>query len=323
MEQLKPIMPKLPDIGGAWRAWKKKQIKQFPQNNLRASSIGHPCDRYHYHAIHDWREKELHDPIRQSIFDEGKLHEKDIINTMIELGFGVVETQRAFQMNKPLITGSIDGMFLWEGHRFPFDAKSSSPYIYDEVESAEDMLFSKKHWLRKYPAQLQMYLLMSNEPVGCFILKNKVTGALKPIWMQIDYDYCEQLLKRAERVYAALAKETPPERAADFDLCMDCEFRHLCLPDLKAGPGVTEVGDQELAALIDRRAQLEPIKKEYDQIDKDVKKIVTSSGQGDKICGDWLIRVKEQTRASYTVEESSYFRTSFVNLNAAPKAVEE
>lgn len=315
----KSLPNNLPDIAGAWRSYKEKRIRQNPQNNLRASSIGNPCDRFHYHSIKDWRQRELHDAIRQSIFDEGSLHEGDVMRQLREIGFQIVEQQRTFQMDKPLITGSIDGILLWEGQRFPFDVKSISPHEYDKINSAEDMLNSPKIWHRQYPAQLQIYLLMAEQEIGCFIMKNKLTGEIKPIWMQMDYAYTEQLLKRAERVYTALKNESPPGRINDFDACSKCSFQHICLPDLKMGPGVQVIDDVELFGLLERREVLQPAAKEFNQIDEQVKEAVTAGGAGERVCGDFFIKVKEYertTKVALTWEEKkdTYFRTQILKI---------
>lgn len=309
----------LPDIAGAWLTFKEKRIKQHPQNNLRASSIGHPCDRFHYYSIHDWKEKPLHDARLQSIFDEGYLHEQDTIRQLGEMGFKIIEFQRAFQMDKPLITGSIDGILVWENRRIPFDVKSMKDTLFNEIESAEDLMFSKKHWHRQYPAQLQMYLLLTGEEIGCFILKNKSTGEIKPIWMHLDYEYAEQLLKRAERVYQALAKEEPGQRINDFDVCTDCPFKAICLPDIKAGPGVQLIEDMEFSGLLDRRAQLEPQAREFKEVDDEVKEQAKARGIGDLVCGDWMLRVtehkrKEKVAITWEDKESSFMKVKFVKL---------
>lgn len=313
------VLPDLPDIEGAWKALKSKRIKQFPQNNLRASSMGNSCDRYHYHSIHDWKEKVLHDEVLQSIFDEGNLHETDVMRELVEMGFQVVEQQRGFQLDKPLITGHIDGILRWKGHDFPFDVKSIAPYDFNKIESIEDLLYSKKAHQRNYPAQLQLYLLMTGNPVGCLIFKNKLTGELKAIWSQIDYDYCEQILKRAERVYAALAKNEPPARINDFDACQKCSFAHICLPDLKAGEGVQAIDDIELQALLERREALVDAAKEYKTVDEDVKELVTRGGAGEKVCGQYFIRVTEHERTTkvpetWHEEVSKYLRTQIKKI---------
>jgi len=311
--------PDLPDIHAKWIELKTKRIKQFPQNNLRASSAGHPCDRFHYHAIHDWREKELHDPILQSIFDEGKLHERDLMQTLSDLGFEVVEQQRSFQIEKPLITGSIDGIMRHEGNDYPFDAKSISPHDFDAVTAIEDLLYSKKIYQRNYPAQMQLYLLMTGNELGFLLFKNKVTGEPKQVWCQIDYDYCEKILKRAERVYLALKSETPPTRIEDLDACMKCNFRHVCLPDIQFGPGVIPIDDKELEDLLTRRFSLEGAAKGFKFLDETIKEAVTQGGVGEKICGDYLIRVTEHERTTkepitWNEKITKYFRTQFLKL---------
>lgn len=314
-----PISIGVPDIVGAWKAYKEKKIKAFPQNNLRASSIGHPCDRYHYHSIHDWKEKALHDAVTQSIFDEGNLHEEDAILELKSMGFQIVEQQRSFQMDKPLITGHIDGILRWQDQDFCFDVKSTSPYVFEKMNSAEDMLFSKRFYHRMYPAQLQIYLLMGGHEVGLFIFKNKLTGELKPIWMQIDYDYSEQILKRAERVYKALREEKPPERVNDFDVCKQCPFKHICLPDMKSGLGVQAIDDMELAAMLDRRDSLESLSKDFKEIDEEIKDLVKQHGPGEKICGNFLIKTEKRDTTkkipiTYTEEKSSYLVTKIIKL---------
>lgn len=323
-----PIKANLPDIAGAWRAYKEKKIQVFPQNTLRASSIGHPCDRYHYHSIHDWKEKALHDAVTQSIFDEGNLHEDNAIAELKNMGFQIIEPQRSFQLDKPLITGHIDGMLRWEGQDFCFDVKSTSPYVFEKMNSAEDMLFSKRYYHRMYPGQLQIYLLMAGLEVGVFIFKNKLTGEFKPIWMQIDYDFAEQILKRAERVYAALKKESPPERINDFDICKECPFKQICLPDLKSGPGVQALDDMELAAMLDRREALAALAKEFESLDGYIKGVVKPMGEGERICGDFVLKTKQYSRTdkvpiTYTEEKVPYYVTKIVKLNSKMPTLSE
>ncbi len=319
----KIISPKwpefLPDFDGAWLESKRKRVKQFPQNNLRASSLGHPCDRHHYHSIKDWRMRELHDEILQSIFDEGNLHETSVLQQLIEMGFEVVEQQRAFQMDKPLITGHIDAIVNYKGHSFPIDVKSIAPYDFDAINCIEDLLYSRKPHQRNYPAQLQLYLLMTGNEYGALIFKNKLTGQIKTVWCQIDYDYAEQVLKRAERVYAALAKNEPPERTQDMDLCEKCPFAHVCLPDLRLGKGVQLIDDDELEKLLAVREELAASAKNYGDVDKKIKEAVTAAGPGEKICGDFYIKVTEHTRTmkvplTWNEEESNYFRTQIKKL---------
>lgn len=309
-----PELPELPDIDGSWRNYMAKQASIIPQNNMRASSIGHPCDRYHWHSVKDWRARPLPDPVLQSIFNEGKFHETAVIQCLQNMGFEIVEQQRAFQIEKPLITGHVDGILRYKDNSFPFDVKTTNPYDFDKLTSAEDFLNSHKTYHRNYIAQLQLYLLMTNNPVGCLIMKNKLTGALRSVFMQIDYAFCENILKRAERVYAALAQNEPAARTENIDHCLQCPFRHLCLPDLAMSPGVQVIDDLELGGLLERRNQLKPMADEFKDTDETIKDFIKPHGAGERICGEWLIQTKEQTKKEYTVKESTFLVTKFARL---------
>ena len=312
-------MQNLPEIEKVWKEYKSKRIKQFPQNNLRASSVGNTCKRYHYMSIKNWREKPIHDYMLQSIFDEGNYHETLVIQELQNMGFEIMHQQRPIQIDKPLITGHIDGILRHNEIDYPFDVKTMSPWAFDSVNSAEDLMFSKKVYQRQYPAQLQLYLLMSGNEHGCFIMKNKVTGELKAIWMQIDYDYLEPILKRAEAVYEDLKNETPSDRCNDFDLCNNCDFRHICLPDIKNDPNVFVMDDMELAGMLDRREELKENRDEFEKIDKIIKGQAVIGGFGDKLCGDYMLKVQEFIRKTkvpidFTIKETPYFRTKIIKL---------
>jgi len=283
----------LPDIASAWAETKAKKVKAFPQNNLRASSVGHPCARLHYHSIVNWQDKTLHDYILQSIFDEGFLHEKDVVSQLGEMGFQVVEQQRSFQIDKPLITGHLDGMVVYGDERYPFDVKSMNGHDFDKLSSSDDFINSKRIYHRNYIAQLQLYLLMSGNEHGCLILKNKTTGEIKDVWLKLNFDFCESILKMAEKVYLAIKAGTPPERIDDYDVCKDCKFKHVCLPDLKIGTGTYVLEESEWLERLNRREELEAFRKEYDEIDAELSELRDRLGKGEFVCGSYLFAVKQ------------------------------
>jgi CRISPR/Cas system-associated exonuclease Cas4 (RecB family) len=287
---------KFPPIIEKWFEYKRSKIKQYPQNCLRASSIGHPCKRYHYHSIHDWKEKQLHDEVRQSIYDEGNFHEKVLISELHEMGFEVVEQQRSFQLEDPKITGHIDGILRYDNKDFPFDCKSINSNDYQKLDSLEDFLYSKKYYQANYVIQLLLYLLMSGNEYGCLILKNKITGEIKPIWAQIDYIKLDDVLKRAKEVYKALETNLPPDRIDNLDLCSKCDFRHICLPDMKFGDGVQVLDDAELLELLNRRELAKDSAEEFAEADELIKASVKTTGVGEKICGDFIIKVTSYTK---------------------------
>lgn len=317
LEKLEALPDELPPIEEKWRDYMRSQIKQFPQNNLRASSIGHVCDRYHYYSIKNWRDREIHDENLQSIFDEGKKHEVLVIQQLQNIGFEIIETQSAFQHDDPLITGHIDGILEWQGKKYPFDVKTTQSWTFNSLNSAEDFLYSDKIYHKNYVAQLQMYLLMTSNPIGCLIMKDKGTGAIKPVWMQIDYAFCENLLKRAERVYKNITAKEPGKRTENLDHCIKCDFKHLCLPEIKLSEGVKIIDDMELEGMIDRREQLSETKSEFDKLDKQIKKLVKPLGEGENICGKYLVRNKEYRRKRLVPSEEEYtmLTTKFLKID--------
>ena len=69
---------------------KADKITVYPVNNLRASNLGHPCERYLYLLIKYWDEQKPHDVGLQNIFDLGNALEEHTINNIKEAGFEVV-----------------------------------------------------------------------------------------------------------------------------------------------------------------------------------------------------------------------------------------
>ena len=96
-------------IQAAIRNEVENRIKVYPCNNLRASNIGHPCERYLYLLIRHWDEQEPHDYGLQNIFDLGNSIEDYTINKLKAAGLEVITpTQRSWKVENPLITGRED-----------------------------------------------------------------------------------------------------------------------------------------------------------------------------------------------------------------------
>lgn len=158
---------------------KQRKIKQYPVNANRASELGHSCLRYLVLNRTRWQEKALHDTKLQMIFDMGRAVEDLVMQDLREAGFMIVEQQRPFAWDKYQITGSIDFKIAIDGQVYPCEVKSAAPHAFESVNSVSDMLKHKWAYMRKYPAQLTLYLLMDNKERGVFIFKNKSTGELK------------------------------------------------------------------------------------------------------------------------------------------------
>lgn len=291
---------------------KEDKITVYPCNNLRASNLGHPCERYLYLLIRHWDEQRPHNVGLQNIFDLGNTLEEHTIKNIKEAGFEVVTpTCRSWKIENPLVTGREDIRIKDEnGELLPVEIKGLAPQEWDKLNTVDDFLNSKRYYVRGYPAQLYMYMLHFGKETGFFALTNKLTGQTKFIEVPFDYDYAEGLLQKAERVYAALEAGTPPEPCDDISVCEGCSLQHVC-GECRRMPADIEI-DGELDELIDRREALAPAKREYEAIDKQIKFHV---GDRDKIIsGKYLITRSSFTKKAYTVPESVQYRVNIKRL---------
>ena len=277
---------------------KEKKIKQHPVNSNRASDLGIPCVRYHVLNRTRWQEKSLHDVGLQQVFDMGNEIEEIVLKELAEAGIKVIEQQRSFEWKEYQITGHCDGKILTDdGKAYPLEIKSSSPYVFKSINSIKDLTNGKYGYLRKYPAQLTLYCLMGNHEKGLFLFKDKSSGAIKEIWMPLDYELGETLLKRAEAINTHLAAGTMPEPINDDMWCEGCPFAHICLPE-HIGKEV-EIDTTNLSEMLDRLEELKPIVKEYEEIDDQVKETV--KGREKILAGNWFVTGKYYDRKSYDV----------------------
>lgn len=282
-----------------------KQIKQSPVNSNRASQLGHECLRYHVYERTRWQEKALHDVRLQMIFRMGNAVEEIVLKELREAGFQIHEGQRAFQWPEYKITGSIDGMIILDGEAIPLEIKSASPFAFDSINTVDDLKRHKYPYMRRYISQVTLYCLLSNKDRAVILFKNKSTGALKEIWVPLDYDLGEILLKRAEAINAHVAAGTVPDQIPYNEaLCGECPYAHICLPPVDGRE--VEIDDGSLAELLDRLDDLKPATKEYQEIDSQVKKMV--EGRDKVLAGSWLVTGKWVEKRGFQMPDSRYWQ---------------
>lgn len=288
------------------------KIQIYPVQHLSASRLGHPCERYLYLLIKHWDEQKAHDVGLQHIFDLGNSIEEYAIERLKEAGYEcITPTVRSWRIESPLITGREDLRIKDEnGELIPVEVKGLAPQEWAKLNTVEDFLNSKKHYVRGYPSQLFVYMYRFAKEHGLFVLVNKLTGEIKPIDVYLDYEYGEQCLQKAERIYKALETDTPPESCDDISVCENCNLQHIC-GQVKRVPADVEL-DDELENLINRKTELAAAKKEFDEIDKQIKTIV---GEREKVVtGSYLVTRKPVTREAYTVEASTYHKINIKRL---------
>lgn len=278
---------------------KQSKIKVYPCRNLRASNIGHPCERYLYLLITRWEEQKPHDVGLQHIFDLGNTLESHTINNLKEAGYEVITpTQWSFQIQNPLITGREDLRIKDEnGELIPVEVKGISPFEFNKLNTVEDFLHSKKYYIRQYPAQLQIYMYHFNKLYGFFALTNKLTGETKVIRMDFDWNMADELLKKAERIYRAIDDKKEPDAVEDISMCEGCKLSHICGIHREIEPDIEL--DDELDELIKQKYELKKYVDRYEELGDSIKNMV---GEREKvITGDYLIQRKTIHKKSYTV----------------------
>jgi hypothetical protein len=312
---------KLPNVPEILDKKTERRIKIFPHPNNRASEAGHPCERFLVLSRLKNESRAIHDLSLQRIFDEGNLHERAVITAMIEAGLNVSELQRSYEWRKFQLSGHIDGKL--DGH--PFDVKSCSQNVFHAIKNLEsqDMLKSKYSWIRNYPAQILLYMMMEGVESGMIIFKNKTTGemAQKDFYLN-DWalEYLETILKKLERVNEHVKNETIPEKQY-IDDCSRCPFSKTeCFMNRDYGPGFEFLSDEEIEAKLKRYEEIAEIAQEYSKLDREIKEQFKGRTA---IIGDWMIESKEYERKNYTIpdeiknqyiEMSKYFRTSIKKL---------
>jgi hypothetical protein len=272
----------------------------------RASNIGYPCLRFNVFERLRWQDKVLQTVDLQYRFEDGDLHERGVLRDLEDAGLKVYERQRDYYWPKLNISAHLDCKIVIEdwmlvvappeirpllvvGRTLPTDVKSCSRWSWEKINSVEDMRHSRMAYVQAYPGQLTMYNLFSEEQVGLFILKNKETGKLKEIWMPLDFEYAETLLKKAETINQHVATSTiPPPIPWDEDLCGRCAYGHICLNEAKR-EAIDLSDNPKLEEQLNRRAELAPLKKEYEQVDEAVKDLFKQSEATRAIVGEWLM----------------------------------
>lgn len=296
---------------------KGKKIKNYPCHVVRASEVGHPCLKYLVLSITNWQDKSPYDPGLQFVFEGGNAVEDMAIKDFEEAGFRVFrpEPDKAIAESKPAITGHIDfRVDFGDGKVYTGEIKGLNKYDFDSLNCLEDFFKSKKVWIQKYPAQLMTYLYIKGEERGFFYLKSIPGFQPKLIWVNLDYDYMESILKKTERVEKHIAEGTLPHGIDDINVCQRCGFWHICLPEIQTSE-LELLTDPDLEQKLERWNELKPQSKEYEELDKDIKKSI--NGHEKLMIGNFLIQGSLVERKGYTpkvVEASSYWKYKIVKV---------
>lgn len=301
------------DINNKLKEKLQEKCIVYPQNNLRCSSIGHPCLRYVYLCITNCNDRKPPDVGLQSIFGLGNKLEDYVIEKIKEAGFEVITpTTRSFKIQPQNISGREDLRIKdpETGELIPVEIKSISPYEFDKLNSFEDFVFSKKPFIQAYASQLQLYMYQFEKFYGFFALINKVSGEIKFIKVDFNFDFCEQLLKKAEYINECLLKREIPEPCECIGYCENCDLQHICGSCQRVSADIEL--DDELEQLIEKQNELKPYASELEEVKDQIKKKI---GEREKvITGNYLIERKSIEKKSYTVQARTEWRLNIKKL---------
>lgn len=288
------------------------------------SDISHECMRYLVYARTHWEERIKPGAEFLGILEDGKILEDAVIRELQQAGYIITEQQIRFWDEETRLSGKCDGRLEDPDthEKFLFEVKAMSQWAWERINSIEDMLKDKGSWRRHWPAQFNLYLHFDrrNRPPhqpaadeGLFILKNKQNALLKPIWVKYDPELAEAMMTRAREINAYVQSPTldeadghlPARISPALGLCQDCNFRLTCLPDIDMGDGVEVLSDAALLEMLNRRAELDPARKEYEKLDELVKKAVKGRNV---IVGDYYITSKLMHRDASTTKASDYWK---------------
>lgn len=244
----------------------------YPCHTNRASTLGFPCDRYCVFSRTRWEDRKVPDLRLQYIFEVGRWAEKMLLRMMEDAGIEVLQQQRDFHDKEHEISGHVDTFAICDGSTFPVEIKSMNEFIWGQIGTIDDMLTSKHAHVRKYPAQLMLYLYLSEYERGCFLFENKQTGEPNEIWVDLDYEYCEELIQKADRVNAHVKAGSIPDRIKyDPDVCDRCDFAHICLPPIENREGLLIEMEPDIEAALEIRETVQPKHEVYVKADKQIK----------------------------------------------------
>jgi CRISPR/Cas system-associated exonuclease Cas4 (RecB family) len=285
-------------IGASQREWLNEKIHRSRWSSIRASGIDDPCNRRLYYYITAGELANEITPDLVAIFEEGKEQEPGVRRYLSELGFEIKKAGFTESWDQYNIRGSVDGTLEHNGQKYIVEIKTVSEFAWDKVKSADDM---KEGYFRKWFGQMQVYLLLFGYEKGVFILKRKQAKQIRVIEVDLDYDYAEKLLKKAEAVNLAIKTATPPDFIKNPVECKKCPFYGtVCQPPMDFGDAIVNIDDEEVAAKLSLRETLKPYASEYDHLDKELKERFREIP--DAICGEFHVTSKKGVRTYKAAE---------------------
>lgn len=287
----------------------------YPCHVNRVSMIGHPCERYLYHCRVDWDKATTRSDDLQGVFEQGKTLEPILVahfNTQIGPNCdpplritGQQVTTADDLLRQYEISGSIDGFLQIFDERVGsyrpavatptwhtvavVDIKTAGQNPYRGYYDLESL---KKHtWSKRYIAQLMLYSFAHDleKCVIFFVDKSNIYAHWKAVEFDVDLGFVEELLQKAARINEAVKTKTPPEGKINRpDYCDQCDFRHICMPDLQIGAETKVITNPDIIGEIREFVRLKPLRAACDAAEKRMKGMLVA-GQN-AVAGAYMLK---------------------------------
>jgi len=244
------------------------------------------------------------------IYEEGHTQEGIVIKELEEAGYQLKKVDRMVD-DKLELTGEIERMIKLNGNIYPLDIKSCSTQMFNRIkqfDTGEEMLNSDFIWLRHYPVQMQLYLLLYKYGKGILFFKDKDKGRKHPIHVDFDVHFTEEVINGLEVVNKYVERKELPK--INFcDACKSCGFYNYDFPDTDfAKEDVKRITDADAENMLMRREELKPLAKEYDDIDENIKLKYKGANV---VVGDYRIYSKPYQATVYDVPD--YVKKQYKN----------
>lgn len=309
----------------------KADASAYQRNNPIASDADpDSCLRRQVLEIVAWQDKPiLDDPWLMGLFAQGKKLEDQCKAWLLEDGFEVIHGQVPFELRhrktgQKCMSGKQDFAIRWGDDVVTVEHKMVPQFAYENINSVDD--FAQHEWMKKYPAQMQSYLIGSGDPKGMFMITDG-RGQWKSFPVALDYDFAERVWSFAESVIDAVQDythsqpglydgkainleklHTLPPYTTDQDQCEKCNFfGRTCNPEIK-NVGAMALQSGELEQLLAEREKVMAAGKEYNKLDKKVKdhlkKLREDMGDDPQrlVVGAWTVEWTKRQYKEKTIE---------------------
>jgi hypothetical protein len=239
-----------------------------------------------------------------------------------EAGFKLYDVPKGEVWEKYNISGKIDTRIEWKKKIVIVEIKGINHFLWMKLAKdphLDTLLNDDRAWVKKIPGQLLIYLLLHNQNEGFLFLKDKLTNQPLIIWAYLQephhLEIAEGMLKKAESINKHVANDTLPDRIKNRSICMQCEFKTQCLPDITKGEALELLQeDTDIIDRLERREEIKSLSSEYNTLDKQLKKIFEDIGKKKVAIGDFIIERTKKHRDGWTVPGGDYISTKIIKL---------